>query len=235
MRKNIWLIIIAILCFQNGNTQSLSSFFTKTDQFMKKYVSSGKVNYKGIRSNPNEIYELSQIISSANLSGKKANEKKAFYINAYNLLVIGSIVKNYPTSGPNNIPGFFDKTKHKIAGEFLTLNDIENKKVRIYKDARIHFALVCAAKSCPKIPNFAFKPETLNSQLSSRASIACNDSYFIRLKSKTVYISEIFKWYKEDFLLKNKSVLEYINSFRKKEIPSSYKVQYYTYNWNLNE
>ena len=61
------------------------------------------------------------------LSSASAESKKAFYINAYNLIVIYQVSKFYPLKSPLDKSGFFDKVKHQVAGEALTLNALELK------------------------------------------------------------------------------------------------------------
>lgn len=228
-------ILLFLNIFSFGET--LDGFFDKSDRFLKANVVSGKVKYASVKSSPSLLNELVAEIGTTKLTGKSKNEKLAFYINSYNILVINAIVKSYPVNSPMDIAGFFDKKKHLIAGEYLTLNDLENKKVRIYKDARIHFALVCAAISCPKLYSKAYRPTTVSSYLQSQTVKALNDGNFIRVKpnSKTVYISEIFKWYKQDFVTSEQGIIDYINKYRTSKILADYEVKYYPYSWKLNK
>lgn len=214
-----------------------ASFFTDADAFFKKHVTNGRVDYAAIKADPAELLDLVKQIGSYSLSGKSAADEKAFYINAYNVLMVASVVEKYPISKPTDVPGVFDSKKHTVAGSSLTLSDIENKKLRPkYKDARLHFALVCGAVSCPKLPSYAFMPAKLESQLDARTKLAMNDPTFIKVKTSDnkVLVSEIFTWYKEDFDREASSVIEYINKFRTQPIPADYKVSKYTYNWALN-
>jgi len=218
--------------------QAQSDFFQKADGFLKKYVASGKVDYATIKANPQALNELVTLIENYKTSGKSANELKAFYLNAYNISTIHGIIKKYPIDKPTNIDGFFDKQTHQIAGKSTTLNDLENKIIRpTYKDARIHFALVCAANGCPKIGNFAFMPSKVESQLEAQTKKAMNDKYFIRVDAgkKQVLYSQIFDWYKADFLAEAKSVVEFINKYRTSPIGSDYKAGTYEYDWTLNK
>ncbi len=215
-----------------------ASFFTDTDAFLKKNVSYGKVDYAGIKASPAELNSLVSQVASYAYSSKDKNTQKAFLINAYNILVIKNVVDHYPIAKPLDVPGFFDKTKFKVAGMSLTLSDIENKKIRpVFKDSRTHFALVCAAKSCPPLANYAFMPSKVDAQLDAITKKAMNNKYFMKVdaEKKTVRFSKIFEWYKEDFLAEADDVLAYVNKYRTTAIPSSYKQSFYTYNWALNE
>ena len=232
------LALMLVIASQASTRTKLAAFFNSTDIFLKTAVVNGKVKYPSIKNNSAGLNNLISMIGDMSLSGATDNEKKAFYINAYNITVIKAVINSYPIEKPLDVDGFFDSKKHKVAGEYLTLNDIENNKVRIYKDARIHFVLVCAAKGCPVIVDYAYRPDKLETQLQERTVFALNDVNFVRVKpnSKTVYISEIFKWYKQDFLAESKSLITFINKYRKdtNKLPTSYTVNNYPYNWKLN-
>jgi hypothetical protein len=235
MKNSILFALVALLSF--GMVQAQSGFFSKSDAFFKKNVSSGGVDYAGIKAAPAELDELVGMVGSYNASSADKNTKKAFYLNAYNILVIKNVVNHYPIAKPLDVPGFFDAKKFKIAGSSLTLSDIENKVVRpTFKDARVHFALVCAAKSCPPIAAYAFMPSKVNAQLEAITKKALNRKSFIKVNAedKTVQLSQILDWYKEDFLAEAGSLLEYVNKYRTEKIPDSYKQSFYTYNWALN-
>ena len=223
------------LSFSFSYSQSLETFFSQTDDFLKQNVSNGKVDYQEIHNNPEKLDELISLAEKISVSKSDALKFQSFYINAYNLAVIKGVVDNYPIKSPLDKSGFFDKTTYKIAGESITLNDIENKKLRAnFGDARFHFVLVCGAIGCPPLIAEAYIPSKLDAQLQTQAELALNNPNFIKIKKKRVELSEIFKWYKEDFV-KNGDEIEYINQFRKEKIPSNTKISYYPYNWKLNE
>lgn len=215
-----------------------ADFFTKADAFFKANVSSsGGVYYATVKANPAEMNELVDMIAKYPFKSKDKKTQKAFLINAYNILVIKNVVDNYPISKPLDVPGFFDRKKFNVAGMSLTLSDIENKKIRpVYKDARTHFVLVCAAKSCPPIANYAIVPSKMDAQLNALTKKAMNRSSFTKVNAekKTVQLSQIFEWYKDDFKAEAKSLVAWVNQYRTTPIPSSYKQSFYTYNWALN-
>ena len=121
----------------------------------------------------------------------------------------------------------------------MTLNYLEIKKLILtYKDPRIHFALACAAVSCPPLANFAFKPSSMDASLTNRTQNALNDKEWLKVNgsSKKVELSKIFEWYKKDFTMNGqKSVIDFINQYRSTPIPTNYKVSHYEYDWALNE
>lgn len=214
---------------------SLTDFFVDANSFLAKYISDGKVDYAAIKTEANSIKKLYTTIGEINLTGANQSTKTAFYLNAYNLIVIQSVVNNLPIAKPTDVKGFFDITKHNIAGSNLTLNELENNKLR--PDPRVHFALVCAAIGCPKIAPEAFTPDKLELQLTALTKKALNDNTFIKVDDikKTVQISKIFDWYGADFIAHSGSALKYINDYRTIKIPDTYQLTFYEYNWNLNK
>jgi hypothetical protein len=230
-------IFTILLSFLFVTLTAAQSFFELSDEFFKEHVENGLVAYEKIDEDNTALPLLVSQIGDYELGDKDESEKKAFYINAYNILVIHGIVANYPVKSPLDIEGFFDKRKYRVAGEMLTLNEIENEKLRkAYNDPRIHFVLVCAALGCPKITNAAFTPANLESKLEEQTIVSLNDENFIRIDNQKgkADISEIFKWYKEDFGGSG-NFRNFINEYRDKDIPDSYSIGHYAYDWSLNE
>jgi hypothetical protein len=235
--KNLSILFIFILFSSLTNAQ-VSIFFKQTDAFLKIHVSNKKVDYDAIKKDPTTLNGLIKTIAEMNLAKESDQNKKAFYINAYNLVLINAIVSKYPVKSPMDVAGIFDKTKYEVAGNKMTLNDIENKMIREkYNDPRIHFVLVCGANGCPPITNFAYLPEKLDEQLDKQTKLAINNPNFIKINhsSKKVEVSQIFEWYKGDFVSKKSNLIDFLNKYLEKPIEEGYKVGYYTYDWSLNK
>lgn len=232
-----FLAIFLGLGLQTSRAGDLDVFFTKTNQLMESYVHQGKVDYKVLKSTPellNEIYSLAGRIS---IDKSDEIKYKAFWINAYNISVIKAVTDAYPIKSPMDIAGFFDTKKHYLAGQKITLNYLENELLRgNFKDPRYHFVLVCGAVSCPVIANYAYFPKRLLAQMEAQAKIALNNVDFIRVNAKKneVELSQIFKWYQEDFAEDDKGLIEYINQYRSDKISLASEVKYYDYDWTLN-
>jgi hypothetical protein len=215
------------------------SFTAATSVFLQKYVNpEGNVNYAALKKQPAELNSLLQTIRSFDAKTAAAAERKAFYLNAYNITVIGAVVERYPLTSVMKVPGFFDKQQFTVAGEQMTLNDLETNKLRKpYNDPRIHFALVCAAKGCPRLSREAYAAATLDAQLTAQSKRVLTDASFIRLDAgaKKVLVSELFKCYADDFKATGPALIPYLNQYRASQpIPATYTVDYYAYNWSLN-
>lgn len=231
------IITGAILAF-SFSTANLTEFTEGTNQLLEGHVKDGRVDYQALASQPDQVKQLYQQIGSISLQSASDAEKKAFYINAYNIITIYQIVQNYPVKSPMDINGFFDRKKHQVAGEPLTLNQLEKERLlKNHFDPRAHFVLVCAAVSCPSLADFAYQADQLDEQIEQKTQEALNNSEFIRVdKSKgKVYISKIFDWYKKDFTEGGQTIIEFLNKYRNDPIPTSYQLTHYEYNWQLND
>ena len=226
-----------VLMITLGLLSGITPFTEEANTLLSDQVSAGKVDYQAIKNDHRRIDALYQQIGDLSLDGISDAEKKAFYINAYNIITIYQVVENYPVKSPQEVDGFFDQKKHTVAGESLTLNELEKKKLlEPYQDPRVHFVLVCAATSCPPLADFAYEADQLDEQLDQKTRQALNNDQFIRVKEdqNSVEISKIFEWYQDDFIRKTASPLAFINQYRDKKIPSTYRVDYYEYDWTLN-
>lgn len=215
-----------------------SIIFNDFDKFFKTYIENGKVNYQTIKGDVFLLNSIIEKIEKIYLKNFSPSQQKAFWINSYNILVIKQVVDRYPVKSPRDVTGFFDRIKQNVANEKLTLNEIENEKLRnVFHDFRLHFVLICGAKSCPPIANFAYKAEELEKQLNAQTSLVMQDTAFIKLSSekKQVSVSEIFKWYESEFNTSADSTIAFINMYRNEKIPAGYHLTFYTYDWSLNE
>ncbi|MBA4054317.1 MAG: DUF547 domain-containing protein, partial [Marivirga sp.] len=224
--KGIFLFLF-ILRLSVVEATDLKTFTSDANVFFAKYVENGSVAYSKIKSQISDAGNLYKQLGEMSLVGCDDNAKKAFYINAYNIIVIYWVAKHYPLRSPLDNSGFFDKVKHAVAGEPLTLNALEIKKLlQPYKDARFHFALACAAKSCPPLASFSYTPEKVDQQLDERTILALNDKEWIKVypNQKRVELSKIFEWYKVDFNADGQSSIEWLNKYRKEKVPNTYSV-----------
>lgn len=230
-----------ILCFLSFGNIALSqiSAYTKFEEtaniFLSTYVSNGFVDYENVQLSELELDDLINQIELLDLSDLSESQRLAFYINAYNLLVIAGIVEKYPITSVKEIGGFFDRKKHKVAGENLSLNTIEKDiLLKKYNDPRYHFALICGAIDCPRIRSEAIMAASLDAQLEDWTRRSLNDPLFVKRENDKVGISEIFKWYIDDFKGSKSGVLEFINKYVDEPLVKS-NVSYYNYNWTLND
>ena len=197
--------------------------------------SSGKVNYKGFKGQKSELEAyLKDLENFPPQDSWSRAEQMAYWINAYNAFTVKLIVDNYPVASITNLHGGkpWDVKWIKLGGQTYTLNNIENDILRPkYKDARIHFAVNCAAKSCPPIHNRAFTASNLESTLNSQAKKFINNSSFNTISANSIEVSKIFEWYAVDF----GDLPNYLNKYANTKINSGAEIKFKAYDWALNQ
>ena len=238
MKKVISLLSLLLCLSTFGQTQDTKSFFDDVNSFLLKEVIFGLIDYKNLNENPEELDKLVQAIAAYNPNDSSLDHRTAFYLNAYNILVIKQISENYPVKSPMDIKGFFKVNTFEVAGEFLTLDAIEFTKLfGPTKDPRIHFALGCGARSCPFLYDNAFYPDKLQEQLEFRAGLIIDRPNYVYVDNKkgTVTLNKIFDWYSDQFTSDGSTIIQYINKYRFYKVPEDYIVQYQDYDWTLND
>lgn len=234
-RTDLWILMLTLAPMLA--LAQPAKFFVKADKFFSTHVKDGLVDYETIVKDPAPLNELVGLIAVTDLSEANTDSRKAFYINSYNLLVIKTIVDNFPMKSPLDLKTFFSGARFTVAGEQLSLDDIEHKKLLdATGDPRLHMALVCGALGCPPLAPFAYKPDQVDKQLDIQAHTALNDPDFIRVDTTQhmAQLSQIFFWYRRDFVIKGPGILEFINKYRDIPIPADYTLAKYTYDWALN-
>jgi hypothetical protein len=238
--KNFILFIVFVPLFSAMRMQApapvsnIDDFFRQADQLITLYNAEGTIDYAGIKKDV-RLDSVIAYIGRADISKENTNRKKAFLLNSYNLLVIKAVNEN-PARQVTEVKGFFDSITYKVNGNMTTLNDLETRIRKDFNDPRIHFGLVCAAKSCPPLPPRAFNASSIETVLNDRTISAINSPAFVQIdkKGKKVKVSKIFEWYKADFGGTDATLIEFINKYRTEKVPVKYKVAYLEYNWDLN-
>ena len=229
------LISLNSLAQKSELTQPANISHQAFNNLLQKYVSNdGKVNYKGLKNDKTALETYLTILAKKipdNTWNK--NAALAYWINAYNAFTLKLIVDNYPLKSITNLSGGkpWDVKNIELAGKKYSLNNIENDIIRpTYKDARIHFAVNCAAVSCPPLSNIAFTEANINGLLNTRTKLFINSSANTITASK-IKISKIFDWYKADF----EDVPAFINKYSTIKTITNTGIEFNDYNWNLNE
>jgi len=203
----------------------------------QKHISStGKVNYKGFKADiaAFDAY-LKSLADNPVQNSWSRGKKMAYWINAYNAFTIKLIVDNYPVKKITDLEGGkpWDKKWIKLGGKTYSLNNIEHDILRPqFKDARIHFAVNCAAQSCPPVWNKAWTEKNLNGQLERSTKAFVNNSKYNAVGGNEANISKIFEWYAVDF---GDNIITYLNKYANTKVATGTAVKYKEYNWALNE
>lgn len=191
-------------------------------------------------------------------------ERIAFWINVYNAIVVHGVIELGILRSVKEVPFFFARIQYDIGGKSYSPDDIEHGilrgNVRPYMglrqqfrssdprcrhvvrkpDCRIHFALVCASRTCPPVE--AYDPERLEHQLETSAEVFINGTSRLDRKARILEISEIFKWYRRDFNRNNTQLVRYVADYLYdyesaewlRQNAGRVKIRYKPYDWRLN-
>lgn len=226
--------------------QALDADSTAYNRFLSKYVSDGAVDYQKMQSEKDVLDAYLKDLAGVNESEFLQWEKPAqmaYLINLYNATTLQLILDNYPLESIKKIrkrfKGPWDQDVVELFGSRVTLNDIEHKMLRKnYNEPRIHFALVCAARSCPPLRSEAYTAEKLEEQFKNQGELFFSQTSKNRVDSKSqiLYLSPIFKWFKEDFEKEAVSLIDFVRPYFKNQVVNeSWKIKYTNYDWSLNE
>ncbi|TGE03743.1 DUF547 domain-containing protein [Hymenobacter fodinae] len=217
------------------------------DRMLKKYVNDkGLVDYKAWKGNQQELNQYLDLLSKNPPAASWSQaEQMAYWINAYNAYTIKLILNHYPVESIKDIGSkikipfvttpwaaeFF-----RIGGKKMSLDDIEHGTLRKqYGDPRIHFALVCASISCPRLRNEAYTAAKLNQQLDDQGRDFLNSPAKNKVGKESAQLSKYFDWYKGDWSKNGQSVTKWVHKYASTPMAPTAKITYLDYNWKLNE
>jgi hypothetical protein len=159
----------------------------------------------------------------------------AYYINAYNALAMYQVVAT--SRRPEQRVRFFLLTALVIDGRRTSLYRLENSVIRAFGEPRVHFALNCMVRGCPRLPRAPFDASRLHDQLEGEARRFLNEPRNVQVDPtlRVVRLSSILRFYREDFLAQAPSLVAYANRYREERIPENYTVQFIPYDWTLHQ
>ncbi|APY08007.1 hypothetical protein BWZ20_06690 [Winogradskyella sp. J14-2] len=196
----------------------------------------GQVDYSSFKTNNADLQAYIEALQDhyPNVENASKNEKLAYWINAYNALTIDLIIKNFPLKSIKDIKDPWDQRLWKFGDKWLTLNEIEHNILRKMDEPRIHFAIVCASESCPKLQNTAFTADNLEEQLTKATKEFLADETKNSISENDLKLSKIFKWFKKDFE-QGGSLIDFLNRYSDITISDNAKKSFKNYSWELND
>ncbi|HEU4365544.1 MAG TPA: DUF547 domain-containing protein, partial [Candidatus Krumholzibacteria bacterium] len=236
---------------------------------------SGLVDYRELRDNPGQLDPSARTLISlvkeiaaqdpAAYEVWTENERLAFWLNTYNVLTLKLIVdhypiqpatgrQKYPANSIQQIPNAWTGVRFKVMGTERTLDEIEHKIIRAqFKEPRVHFALVCAAMSCPPLRREPYAGEKLDAQLEDQARRFFADlrNLHVDREKNEVWVSRLIQWFADDFapdaaqqdprdVAERKAVLAAVTPYVDTETKAyletaTYTLHFFEYDWTLNE
>jgi hypothetical protein len=237
------------------------ALFDKThgvyNQLLQDNVKNGMVNYAAlVEAHDGSLSILTPYLESLaevaqdDFETWVVSDQLAFMVNLYNAATLQLIVDHYPVDSIKEIGWWgHNAWKKKIInlfGRHISLDYLEHDIIRAqFQEPEIHFALVCAAKGCPELRSEAYVGPKLVEQFDDQSRIFLADSNKNRFDDKNgkIYLSNIFRWYGEDFAKDNVELLAVLQEHWPEEVQAQLRqhnfkaidINYTQYDWSLNE
>jgi Protein of unknown function, DUF547 len=180
------------------------------DLVLDLYVRGGDVYYRALKSDRGKLDGYVNQLATAAVDKRPRDEQIAFWLNAYDALVLRTVIDHYPIAGRSadypaksirQIPGAFERTAHRVAGRSLTLDQIEKEVLPEFHDPRVYFALGRGAVGGGRLRSEAFVPARLEEQLAEVAAECVTRAQCAQLDhdAAKMAVSSIFSWHEKEF------------------------------------
>ena len=196
----------------------------------------GTVDYRGFAGDRAGLEAYIEGLSALDPdSGWAQNRRLAYFINLYNALTVKLILDNYPLKSIRDLPNPWARELVTLGQRSYSLDDIEHKVLRPLGEARIHFAINCASRSCPALQPWAFTEAGLEAQLEAATRAFINDPALNQIGPRTATLSRLFKWYREDFEKASGSLPAFLNAYLDPPLEPDCQIRFLPYDWALNQ
>lgn len=227
----------------------------RMNMIIEKYISKpdatglARFNYGALKANQADRETLDAYIEELQNtypSTLTEDEAIAFWANLYNAVTIKVVTDNYPVKSIREIksgvfsPGPWKKDLVTVNGKKMSLDDIEHETLRKeYPSPLIHYMVNCASVGCPNLKSGLWDADTLDEDREQAAREFINSPRGVLVTEKGLQISEIYKWFKEDFGTSKENILAHIREHADedlaKTIDEGARIVSYDYDWSLNE
>jgi len=229
---------------ENPYIEALPLWQTTLDKFVDEQ---GATDFIALSEDHSELSQFLEVIAKVSPASHpdlfpQREDILAYYINSYNALAMWGIIERELPEHFNSLfrrASFFKFRKVTIGGKRTDLYAYENKVIRPYGEARLHFALNCMVVDCPRLPQKVFTAGRLETDLQEASVEFFNKDKHIKIDhdAKILWLSGIMKFYTKDYVAsgKKQDLVAYVNQFREDKIPESYTVKFLAYDWTVNQ
>jgi hypothetical protein len=203
----------------------------------------GRVAYRDLQARDRDVLDGYLVqLAAATPDSLPPAEQIAFWINAYNAGMVSAVLQGRTPEPPISRVKVFKFWKFTVAGKERTLDEVEHEILRRrFDEPRIHFALVCAATSCPPLRREAYRGADLDAQLDDQGRRFVRDRTrnVLDANAGTLRISKIFDWFRSDFEKSGGSVHEFLARYASDEATRVWlagrpPISHVDYDWTLN-
>lgn len=205
-----------------------------------------RFDYAGLKANTDDSATLDAYVASfetLDFDALSEDEQFAAWANLYNALTVQHIVGRYPVKSIRSgyIVGPWKRVKVLADGQEVSLDDIEHNILREnWDEPRVHYAVNCASYGCPNLLPKAWTGETLDEDLNAAARDYVNHARGVTIRSNgTLQVSQIYKWFREDFGGSNEGVIEHLLEHADEDLAAQIRanprITKHEYDWSLND
>lgn len=178
------------------------------DALLAKYVDEEafRVDYRRLKQEEAALDAYLAALGEARLASLGRDELFALFLNAYNAYTLKTILRTMTPERPDGVPSIreipsvFSRSDHRVGGHLLSLDNIEHNILRpLFRDPRIHFAVNCAAVSCPPLGASAFVAARVEEQLDAAARRTLGSPAYARVEDGRLLLTKVLDWYGGDF------------------------------------
>ena len=202
--------VLALSLIATARAQESDPKLTGIDFILDTYVRDGDVYYRALKSDRARLDTYVASLAGVALAQQPREAQIAFWLNAYNTIVLRTVIDHYPILGHSSeypsksvrqIPGAFDRLPHRVAGRTLTLDQIEQTVLPEFHDPRVYFALGRGAIGSGRLRSEPFVGARLEVQLSEAANecITRMQCVHIAREANKVEANAIFSWREKEF------------------------------------
>lgn len=250
----LFLLLLAALATPAG--AALPPDYRAWGELLSKYYDPAKgMSYKALKAQDKQtLDELRRRMAAVDVQTLTRQDQLAYWINLYNISIVGLVVDSYPVESIRDLStdpiirqNVFKKALVDTKRGRVSLDDIENEKIRGgFKDPRIHFAINCAAKSCPPIRTEPYAGSRISEQLDDQTRKFLNGPLGVRVERKgggvVLHTTKVMDWFKDDFARWGGGqvdfILRYVTSDKRKPIEAAgnqVDLKFDDYDWKLND
>ncbi len=171
-----WCLAIGLLLLAPSTMRAQGDLQAPLDHILDTYVRDGYVYYLALKKERRALdaYVASLDVPRARIESWPVPDREAFWVNAYNALVLRTVVDaypihgrsaDYPASSIRQVPGAFDGRTFRVGGQALTLDGVEKNEIAAFGDARLLLALGRGAIGSPRLHSEAYRGDRLEEQL----------------------------------------------------------------------
>jgi hypothetical protein len=253
-------LLLSLLAASTASTASAARAAAPPDYavwqgLLAKYSDPARgMNYKALKArDAATLQELRRKMAQVDVRPLSPKDRLAYWINLYNVSVVGIVVDHYPVESIRDVStdpivrlNVFKKPSVATREGKISLDEIENEKIRkVFKDPRIHFAINCAAESCPPIRPEPYVGAKLDAQLDDQTRKFLNGRHGVRLEPDgdelVLHVTKILDWFADDFETWGGGRVAFLRKYlppakvRRIDAAKKVELEFDDYSWKLND